>query len=74
MQGLTEHLGLKVFSLIVAIALWYFVIGDTEVGGQYTHRRAVSQSAGRHRNYRRSSRSPVHEGSWSTPEGYHRGS
>ncbi len=32
MPGLTEHLGLKVFSLIVAIALWYFVIGDTEVG------------------------------------------
>lgn len=32
MPGLTEHLGWKVFSLIVAITLWYLVIGDTEVG------------------------------------------
>ena len=32
MPGLTEHLGWKVLSLVVAIALWYLVIGDTEVG------------------------------------------
>jgi YbbR domain-containing protein len=32
MPGLTEHLGWKVLSLVAAIALWYLVIGDTEVG------------------------------------------
>lgn len=31
MPGLTEHLGWKLLSVFVAIALWYLVIGDTEV-------------------------------------------